>query len=109
MIHPGVYNVAGQQSYYTFDATRLQNVNANQTGCVLTNTVTADTAIFEATLQNEVCNGPGGCIFRGVTLHSRSVVVRIWCPEQSFVQWTRLPSSTCSILRDSFGYCRCPL
>ena len=67
MIHTGAYNVAGQQSYVTFDATRLQNVNANQTGCVLTSTVTADASIFDATLQNEVCNGPGSCIFRGVT------------------------------------------
>src|SRR5204863_7682245 len=39
---------------------------STQGSCVLTGTVTPDVTIFEAVLQNEVCNGPGNCIFRGL-------------------------------------------
>ncbi|MFL5731639.1 MAG: hypothetical protein ACJ78Q_00440 [Chloroflexia bacterium] len=68
MLRSGAYNVADAQSYLHFDATRLQNVDANAGGCVVTNTVTADTTgAFDTALENEVCNGPSPCVFRMLT------------------------------------------
>ena len=60
-----------QQSYLTFTNGLLQNVRVSSigTGCVLTNTLTADigngTVGFDCLLQNEVCNGANPCVFRG--------------------------------------------
>lgn len=68
MVNPGTSTVAGQQVYLQYDAGLLQNVNASSDGCTLTNTVTLDSTVFDAQLQNEVCNGPGNCLFRGVTV-----------------------------------------
>src|ERR1043165_1536062 len=57
-----------QQSYLTFTQAILQNarVSSIATSCVPTNTVTGDLTTFDAVLQNEACNGPGNCTFRGV-------------------------------------------
>jgi hypothetical protein len=60
--------LTAQQSYMTFTSDLLQNARVSDIGtsCVLTGTVTSDTGVFDATLQNAVCNGPGQCNFRGV-------------------------------------------
>ena len=73
MVHTAQYFVTVQQAYLTFTHELLQNVNAGQTGCVLTNTVTTDTTVFDAVLQNEVCNGPNPCNFRGNTVAPGSI------------------------------------
>src|SRR5439155_657286 len=48
-------------------------------------TVTPDLTTFEAVLQNETCNGPNPCIFRGVTIDPGSIAFAsgalIGCPE----------------------------
>jgi hypothetical protein len=64
--HP---NIVAEQSYLTFTNALLQNANVSQiaTSCVPTNTLTADATTFESTMQNEVCNGPSNCTFRGTT------------------------------------------
>ena len=64
-IHSAGETVTGQQAYLTFPATLLQNVDATVSGCVVTNTITADLTTFDAWLQNEVCNGPLACQFGG--------------------------------------------
>ena len=66
MVHAAGYTIAAQQAYLTFTSSLIQNVNASLTGCVLTSTVRSDNTIFDATLQNEVCNGPANCTFRGI-------------------------------------------
>ena len=62
--HP---DTEGQQSYLTFTYQLIQNVDASLilTSCVAAQAVTADTTVFDAVLQNEVCNGPSSCNFRG--------------------------------------------
>src|SRR5206468_3926066 len=41
--------------------------NINST-CTLTFTVTGDFGTFDSASQNEVCNGPANCVFRGITV-----------------------------------------
>jgi hypothetical protein len=67
MVDPASFAVTAQQAYFTFSYQQLQNVRVDQIGtsCVLTGTVTPDSTIFDAVLQNEVCNGPAPCNFRG--------------------------------------------
>jgi hypothetical protein len=57
--------VTGAQNYITYTNSVLQNVNVGASGCVYTSTVTPDVSTFDAVLQNEVCNGPAQCNFRG--------------------------------------------
>jgi hypothetical protein len=69
MLNSGTHdNVTAQQSYLTYTANLVQSARVDQiaTACVLTNTVTPDLSSFDTRLQNEVCNGPGQCSFRGV-------------------------------------------
>jgi hypothetical protein len=74
MLNAGSYappdGATAHQSYMTFTYQLIQNANVANIGtsCVLTNTVTPDTTTFDAVLQNEVCNGPGTCTFRGLTI-----------------------------------------
>lgn len=63
-LDPEVF-VTAQQSYMTFTYSVIQNVRVSDSGCVLTSTVTPDITTFNAVLQNETCNGPGQCTFRG--------------------------------------------
>ncbi len=67
-LNAGSNNVTAQQSYltYTYDLIKNARVSQIATACVLTSTVTADPSTFDATLQNEICNGPGQCNFRGL-------------------------------------------
>ncbi len=60
--------LTAQQAYMTYTSQLLQNARVSSIGtsCVPTNTVTGDLSVFDATLQNEVCNGPNPCNFRGV-------------------------------------------
>ena len=56
-INSGVYtDTTAQQAYITFTNSVLQNARVDQiaTSCVLTNSVTADNTVYDATLQNEV-------------------------------------------------------
>ena len=63
MINSGSNNAAAAQSYLTFTNSILQVVNSGQSGCVVTSTVTGDVTIFDAVLQNEVCNSSSPCDF----------------------------------------------
>lgn len=71
-VNSGSNNITAAQHYLTFTNSIVQLVNFSQPGCVLTSTVTADTGSggngFDAVLQNETCNGPGNCTFRGTTI-----------------------------------------
>src|SRR5262249_15075275 len=62
-------DATAQQSYLTFTYQLIQNARVSSigAGCVLTNTVTGDQTVFDAVLQNEICNGPAPCIFRGLS------------------------------------------
>lgn len=73
MINSGFNNVNVAQSYMTFTNSVLQVVNASQTGCVLTSTASPDTTVFDAVLQNEICNGPNPCNFRGIPTDPGSI------------------------------------
>jgi hypothetical protein len=79
--------VTAQQSYLTFTFGTIQNarVSSIATSCTVTNTVTQDNAVFDAVLQNEVCNGPGQCNFRGLIVDPGSISVATGglnnCPE----------------------------
>src|SRR5262249_23310238 len=73
MVHSGAYTVNAQQAFLVFSSPLLQNVRADQPGCVLTNTVTKDVTIFDAPLQNEICNGPDQCNFRGLLVDPGSM------------------------------------
>jgi len=55
------------QSYMTFTSSILQNarVSSIASSCVPTYSVTGDLTIFEAQLQQEICDGPATCVFRG--------------------------------------------
>jgi hypothetical protein len=67
-LNAGTNDITAGQSYITFTNSLIQNVNVTATGCVVTSTFTFDSSTFDAVLQNEVCNGPGNCTFRGVTV-----------------------------------------
>src|SRR5207249_12144292 len=62
------HDATAGQSYLTYTFSLLDALTIYQitTTCVLTSVVTPDITTFDAPLQNEVCNGPGQCIFRGV-------------------------------------------
>jgi hypothetical protein len=68
MIDPGPYNITVHQSYLTFTYELLQNVSPFVDRCALSTGVTPDTTVFDFELQNEVCNGPEACLFRGVVI-----------------------------------------
>ncbi len=88
MLNTGSRNDAtAQQSYLTFTYQLIQNARVSSIGtsCVPTNTVTTDLTVFDAALQNEVCNGPGQCVFRGVAVGPGSFAYAsgalVNCPE----------------------------
>src|SRR5205823_2178973 len=72
-INAAGYRLTVQQAYLTFTHQLLDNVAATSTSCVLTSTVTPDLTVFEAVLQNEVCNGPNPCTFRGQSVDPGSI------------------------------------
>lgn len=56
-VNPGTQtSLVGQQSYLSFSDRTLQAVGNS----------TLDATLFDAVLQNEVCNGPGACTFRSI-------------------------------------------
>src|SRR5207253_653333 len=63
-------DATSQQSYLTFTFSLIQNARVTDitSTSTLTSTATGDLTTFDATLQNEVCNGPGSCTFRGVSV-----------------------------------------
>jgi hypothetical protein len=63
MINSGTNSISAAQTYMTFTNSILQVVNSAQPGCVVTSSVTPDNTVFDATLQNEVCNGTSPCDF----------------------------------------------
>jgi hypothetical protein len=65
MINSGSHSVTVAQSYITFTNSVLQLVDGAQPGCVITSVVSPDASTFDTVLQNETCNGPGNCVFRG--------------------------------------------
>src|SRR5207253_53003 len=71
--HPPAGATAAQAYVtYTYDLIKNARVDQITTTCALTSTVTGDLTTFDAVLQNEVCNGPTACIFRGVTIQPGS-------------------------------------
>jgi hypothetical protein len=68
-------SLVGQQSYLTFTSSVLQNVLVSSIGTsyTLTSTLTPDMHVFDAPLQNEVCNGPQPCVFRGTKIPVGSI------------------------------------
>src|SRR5262249_54469257 len=74
MLHSGSNsNLTASQQYLIFDSQTaptyvlkaLPSESANCASTMLTSTLAADLTTFETVLQNEVCNGPGACVFRG--------------------------------------------
>src|SRR5204863_4519623 len=73
-VNTGDNNINAAQNYLTFTHTVLQNVLVGSPGCgTITSTLTADTTILDAVLQNEVCNGPGQCHFRTLIVDPGSI------------------------------------
>ena len=73
MINGGSNQVVGQQSYLTFDATRLQVVSPNG-GCGSpATTVQPDLSTFEVVLQNVVNNGTGQIGYASTTFGSPAI------------------------------------
>jgi hypothetical protein len=71
MVNAGSHtDVEGQQSYLTFTSSILQNARVDllPSACMLVQTAQADMTTFDSVLQNEVCNGPGNCVFHGTTV-----------------------------------------
>src|SRR5206468_3144437 len=66
MINDAGHTVTAQQAYISFTNSLMDNVDFATAGCNPSQSVTPDQTIFETVLQNEVCNGPGQCVFRGV-------------------------------------------
>jgi hypothetical protein len=66
MVHSGHFPISAQQAYLTFPNALLQNVSVPTPGCVLAQTMQADLSTFDTNLQNEQCNGPAPCFFRGI-------------------------------------------
>jgi hypothetical protein len=73
MVNSGTNSVEVAQAYMTFTNNILQVVDIGQPGCVPTNTVAADDTIFDATLQNEVCNSNLPCDFGGRSVPPGSI------------------------------------
>ena len=55
--------IVAADNYLTFSNNVLQNANASQPGCIITNTVTVDATTFSEVVQNNVCNGTANCNF----------------------------------------------
>jgi hypothetical protein len=75
-VQPGPLDqVVAHQSYLTFPADLLQNVELVAPGrdARVRTTITGDGRVFATVLQNEVCNGPGPCRFRGITTPPGSI------------------------------------
>lgn len=63
------------QAYMTFTQQTLQNVRADriETTCTPSTGFTGDYTTFDASLQNEVCNGPSPCRFRSISIFPGSI------------------------------------
>ena len=73
-VNSGSNQIAASQNYLTFTNSILQNVVLGSPGCgTITTTFTIDNSTFDSTLQNEICNGPGQCVFRGVAVDPGSI------------------------------------
>lgn len=77
MVHAGTNNdLTAAQQYLTFDnqttpAHVLKVIPSESASCSsipLTSAAVPDLSTFDTALQNEICNGPGACIFRGVLI-----------------------------------------
>src|SRR5439155_21063235 len=66
MVNTGGFTITAQQSYLTFTNSIADVVDYPSVSCVPTTGLTADTTVFDAVLQNEVCNGPNPCTFRSL-------------------------------------------
>src|SRR5690242_16430393 len=74
MVNAGSHpDSTAQQSYLTYTQQFIQNVRVSSLpSAVLTSTVTGDLGTYDSVLQNEWCNGPSGCVFRGVPANAGS-------------------------------------
>src|SRR5438552_1206370 len=58
--------ITAQQSYMTFTWQTIQNGRVSSfPSCVPTSTLTTDISVMDSALQNEICDGPAQCNFRG--------------------------------------------
>ncbi|MFL5735443.1 MAG: S-layer homology domain-containing protein, partial [Chloroflexia bacterium] len=72
-VHSGAHRVLSAQNYLTFTSSILQVVSPGSTSCTPASTLLPDLAVFDALLQNEVCNGPALCSFRGNSVGPGSI------------------------------------
>ena len=80
-VNGGTNAISASQNYLTFTNSILQVANATQSGCVVTSTLTSDNTVFDATLQNQVCNGNAPCDFGSVVAPPGVHSLRIRCAE----------------------------
>ncbi len=59
-------DVTAAQSFLTFNPAVLQVVSPSGSSCNPVQTASPDITTFDAVLQNEICNGPNPCDFRGM-------------------------------------------
>ena len=72
-VHAGSHDTTAAQHYLTFTNSILQVVDVASPGCVVTSTLTPDTTTYDATLQNQVCNGNVPCDFGSLTAPPGSI------------------------------------
>lgn len=73
LVNSGTNFVTTSQNYLTFTNSILQVVDAAQPGCIVTTTLTSDNTTFDATLQNQVCNGNSPCVSGPITYPAASI------------------------------------
>jgi hypothetical protein len=72
-VNSGSYGVVAGQSFLSYTSNLLKVVQPGETNCVVTNTIEPDTAVFDDVTQNEVCNGPANCSYRGNNVPAGSI------------------------------------
>jgi hypothetical protein len=65
LIHGGAGAVVAAQNYLTFPSDMVRVVDPTTRSCDEVAAISEDTTVFDRVLQNEVCNGPVPCLFRG--------------------------------------------
>src|SRR5438477_7809634 len=67
-VHAQDHSGSAMQAYvtYTNPLADVADVNNLPNSCILVQTAKADPSTMDSTLQNEWCNGPADCTFRGV-------------------------------------------
>ncbi|MFL5732805.1 MAG: S-layer homology domain-containing protein, partial [Chloroflexia bacterium] len=72
-VDTGSESIQAAQSYITFPAGDLRVVDGASRTCSDTNRIEPDLTVLNRELQNEVCNGPAPCVFRGNVVQPGSI------------------------------------